>query len=105
MIQPGAPYRPSNGTEGEIFFESWCTKCARDAHMNSGKDYDECEESEICPIIADAFRGQVKEWVWKGEPWADGSYPMCTAFVPVGQPIPGPTAEELEAAGQTRLIA
>lgn len=27
-MTPGAPYRPSNGTEGEVFYERWCAGCA-----------------------------------------------------------------------------
>ena len=27
----GKPYRPSNGTEGEIFEATWCDHCQRDA--------------------------------------------------------------------------
>lgn len=82
------PYRPSNGTEGICFYESWCFKCERDAHMNSGKDYDACEPHEICSIIGDTLAYKIsdpeypKEWIY-GE---DGC-PMCTAFVPVGTKI------------------
>jgi hypothetical protein len=57
------PYRPSNGTEGEVFMDHFCRHCERDAactddHLELG-----------CPIIADAFCFDIddpnypKEWV------------------------------------------
>ena len=92
------PYTPSNGTEGEIFFENWCRHCARDAAMNSGADYDECDDNEICPIIGILFVKQVPEWV------EDDKGPRCTAFIPVGDTVPRVSPKELEAAGQCRLI-
>lgn len=73
-------YIPSNGTEGAAWFQSWCSHCARDVHLNSGKDFDACEPHEVCQIIADSFIGPVKEWVYDGE-----GNPMCAAFVPVEQ--------------------
>lgn len=81
-------YRPSNGTEGECFFEAWCRFCARDKAMSEGKNYDECDDNEVCQIIADTFAYDVddpkypKEWIVK----SDG--PTCTAFIQAGQPIP-----------------
>jgi hypothetical protein len=44
------PYRPSNGTEGQIFMEAWCDLCKRDQeHQESGG------VAEGCPIIANTF--------------------------------------------------
>lgn len=77
-------YLPSNGTEGIIFMDGWCRKCARDKAMREGADFDECDDNELCPIIAAAFRGPVAEWV------ADENGPKCTAFVPAGDPVPPP---------------
>lgn len=74
-------YRPSSGTEGISFYARWCDRCARDAHMNSGKDWDACEPHEICKIIGDTLAYDVtdpkypKAWVYK-----DG-VPTCTEFV------------------------
>jgi hypothetical protein len=78
-------YRPSNGSEGECFFESWCRQCARDRSMREGEPIEECDDDELCDIIARSYRGDVDEWVYG----PDGE-PMCTAFVPAGQPIPPP---------------
>ena len=48
-------YRPSNGTEGDIFFDNWCRHCARDKAMREGADFDECDDNELCDIIARTF--------------------------------------------------
>lgn len=46
--------------------------------MREGADFDECDDNELCGIIAAAFRGPVKEWI------EDDSGPRCTAFVQAG---------------------
>jgi hypothetical protein len=52
--------------------------------MNGSKDFDDCDKSELCDIIADSLvydendPRYPKEWVI-GE-----SGPMCSAFVAVG---------------------
>lgn len=63
----GTPYRPSNGTEGSIFYCQWCSRCKKDKDMN-------------CSILADTMffdvgeAGYPVEWIWqKGKP-------VCTAF-------------------------
>lgn len=78
-------YRPSNSTEGECFFESWCRHCQRDRSMREGDPIDECDDNELCDIIARSFRGEVDEWVYGPD-----DEPMCTAFVPAGDPVPPP---------------
>jgi len=75
-------YSPSNGTEGAIFFDAWCTRCARDKAMRDGANFEDCDDNEVCEIIAASFRGPVKEWV------EDEKGPRCTAFVEAGKPIP-----------------
>lgn len=85
---PGEKYLPSNGTEGECFFESWCVRCQKDAEMNGSKPFDDCDDDELCDIIARSFRGEVDEWVYG----PDGA-PTCTAFVPAGSEVPRPRCE------------
>lgn len=71
----GTLYRPSNGSEGEGFFEGHCYHCKRDAAFQ--KDMD---AADGCPIIAATYAYEVthekypKQWVWK-----DGA-PTCTEF-------------------------
>lgn len=80
-------YRPGSGTEGIGFYERWCFKCKRDAHMNSGKDWDQCEPHEICSIIGDTLAYEVddpkypKEWIY-----AQDGRPMCLAFESMDKP-------------------
>lgn len=87
----GQPYQPSSGTEGEFFFEAWCRRCARDRAMREGDELEECDDNEVCGLIAlsMAFKpGDAEypaEWQYdkKGQP-------CCTAFVPAGEAIPKP---------------
>jgi hypothetical protein len=54
------PYRPSNGTEGEIFMSRWCFKCIKE----SG-----------CTILTGALAGKTPKQWRKGQA---GS--RCTSF-------------------------
>lgn len=80
----GKPYRPSNGTEGETFQETWCAGCEADRGFR-----EDHERFDGCPIIANAMALTVddpdypKEWVYR----ADGQ-PMCSAFVEIGSAQP-----------------
>lgn len=69
------PYLPASGTEGADFFDRWCSNCARDKAMREGEPIEECDDNELCEIIAASFRGQVPEWI------EDENGPRCTAFV------------------------
>jgi hypothetical protein len=63
------PYRPSNGTDGEIFMSRMCADCALDCH---GTEY---EDGPFCEILAEAFAGgQPVQWI------EDERGPRCTAF-------------------------
>jgi hypothetical protein len=84
----GQKYRPSNGAEGEIFLDAWCSGCARDLAMSQGMPIEECDDNQKCDILGRSFLSiddpaYPTEWQYG----ADGQ-PRCTAFVPVGQPIP-----------------
>lgn len=87
----GQKYQPSNGTEGECFFEAWCRQCARDRSMREGDIPDECDDNEVCRIIADTMTYSPEDAEYPNE-WQYGKngQPCCTAFVPAGQPIPAP---------------
>ena len=74
-------YLPANGTEGAIFFEEWCTRCSKDKAMREGANIEDCDDNEVCPIIAASFRGPVQEWI------EDDKGPRCTSFVEWPQPI------------------
>lgn len=73
------PYRPSNGTEGEIFYEDWCVNCHREA------------AGRLCKILAATMifdigeRGYPKEWVRDVGEWPGN--PRCTAFEESRAPV------------------
>ena len=67
----GKPYRPSNGTEGVMFQERFCDRCAKD-------DYDhETGGGILCPIIGDTMCFDV----------TDSEYPKAWVINERGQPI------------------
>ena len=63
------PYRPSNGTEGDIFVRQWCEHCNCMAPHDDG-----------CPILNAAMVFKLgdqqypPEWIYRG------TVPTCTAF-------------------------
>lgn len=65
------PYRPSNGTEGDIFMSEWCENCALG-------NFDDPEKS--CDINLRAMAHDIDE---KGYPaewqYSNGGVPICTA--------------------------
>ncbi|CAG9169903.1 hypothetical protein [Cupriavidus pinatubonensis] len=91
LERAGQKYQPSNGTEGECFFDAWCRQCARDRSMREGDNVDDCDDNERCDIIANTMacspedEEYPKEWTYD-----KNGQPCCTAFVPAGQPIPAP---------------
>ena len=64
----GMKWRPSNGTEGDIFMESWCAKCKRDINFD-------CEIIAKTMVFSFDDERYPKEWQY-GE---DGQ-PKCTAY-------------------------
>lgn len=77
-VPAGAPYRPSNGTEGEIFMGQWCANCKRDAARRADP---EAGDGCLIPVYAMALKigdpSYPREWV-RG---SDG-HGRCTAFKP-----------------------
>ncbi len=59
-------YRPSNGTEGEMFMERWCYHCVHE---------------QTCGIILKTLLFDVEDLEYPGE-WQYGTngQPKCTAF-------------------------
>lgn len=81
-------YRPSNGTEGEDFFDSWCRRCARDRAMREGLDVDDCDDNERCDLIARSFAHDIDEPEYPQE-WIvdENGNGRCTAFIPAGEAV------------------
>lgn len=63
------PYRPSNGTEGEIFQCEFCYRCAKDM------------PSRHCKIALRAFAFDIRDPQYPAEWIEDLEGPRCTAFV------------------------
>lgn len=70
-------YRPSNGTEGEMFQERWCHDCTKDRSDN--------DSEKSCEILLKSFCFDIDDPQYPNE-WqygADGQ-PKCTAFERIG---------------------
>lgn len=70
----GEKYRPSNGSEGEIFMMNYCHVCKRDAEFREGT-------GDSCPIAADVHCYSKDDPKYPAE-WQYGhdGQPTCTAF-------------------------
>lgn len=75
-MEAGKPYRPSNGTEGECFFNHYCDHCIHD----NGDD-------KLCDIIAASMAFDIddpeypKEWIYEQEnERLNGIHPVCTKY-------------------------
>jgi hypothetical protein len=77
----GQKFRPSNGTEGEIFREYFCNRCEHD-------------RNEDCDILLRTmcFNTEAPEYPIEWQFGTDGQ-PTCTAFLPEGEPRPTPRCE------------
>lgn len=68
----GAPYRPSNGIEGDMFMERFCHRCQLGTDETGG-----------CPIIDTAFWRDIGEPEYPKELTHDSEgCPTCTSFAP-----------------------
>ena len=65
----GQPYRPSNGTEGDMFEVLFCNKCKHDTKDQA------CEILMRTMIFGVGDPEYPKEWVYDSE-----GCPKCTAF-------------------------
>lgn len=75
------PYRPSNGTEGEMFMERFCYRCKRDAEFQKTG-----HGEEGCTIVLKTLFLDVDEIGYPPEWISDDAVglinPRCTAFEP-----------------------
>jgi hypothetical protein len=94
---PRRKYRPSNGTEGDMFMARWCFKCERERRVLDGID----DPSEGCEILARTLAVPEDdpdfpaEWTYQP---GTGDLPLysarCSAWVPAGEDIPAPLDPE-----------
>lgn len=93
----GEKYRPSNGTEGDLFFAAWCGKCQRDKAMREGCAIEECDDSERCDLIAATMIFDVDEPGYPTEWQYDKTgQPSCTAYIPAGDILPPTRCEHTQ---------
>lgn len=76
------PYRPSNGTEGDLFMAEWCQQCALADYDGTG-----------CTIQLRALAHDIYDPEYPAE-WnfTIGGYPQCSAFA--GDPPPEPRCDK-----------
>jgi len=63
------PYRPSNSSEGDIFYNAWCMNCRHEDH-----DRHPCEIFSATLVLDAGHPNYPKEWV------EDENGPRCTKF-------------------------
>ena len=85
----GEKWRPSNGTEGDLFIESHCGVCAFGEFIRQGMNFDDAEENERCEIVGKTFLCAVDDEEYPVE-WQYGKdgHPTCIAFHLDGEPMP-----------------
>ena len=75
------PYRPPNGTTGEIFMEAFCYRCKRDEEFQKKRD------GGGCPIIITTMLYDADDKHYPPEWISDDACglvnPRCTAFEPI----------------------
>ena len=73
----GKPYRPSNESEGEIFYGRYCADCKRDAEFQKEPfgDAPGCQIIALTMALDTTDDGYPKEWIY-----GDDGQPTCTAF-------------------------
>lgn len=75
-------YRPSNGTEGEIFIGQWCSNCECESARRADPDADGCD------IITMTMALEIDHPDYPTE-WQEGPQgPHCTAFRATGDDEP-----------------
>lgn len=66
------PYRPSNGTEGDIFQAHWCNHCANEDIINE----------LFCDILGAVFMLNIEDEQYPKQWCYLNGTPTCTAFTP-----------------------
>ena len=76
------PYRPSNGTEGEIFIARWCSTCEHERARRDDPDADGCD------IVAWTMALPITHTDYPTQ-WQQGPHgPRCTAYWEDGKAEP-----------------
>jgi hypothetical protein len=86
------PYRPSNGTDGDIFMAAFCDRC-RKRDLFGG-----------CSILARALGLQIDDPRYPPEWVKTEAGPMCTAYSNRAEYACKPRRRHKPSSGQTRLF-
>lgn len=86
---PGVQWIPIDSDDGIEFIERHCIPCGRDRPTSDGVGFDECLDSEICPILSASFRDEAMQW----RRLDDGEL-ICTEYQK-HKPIANPSQGEL----------
>lgn len=77
----GKPYRPSNGSEGDLFQGLWCAGCQRDAAFRNDPD-----NNDGCAIVANTMAYDREDSEYPREwQYSSRGQPICTAFQPIAK--------------------
>lgn len=70
----GKSFRPSNGTEGMIFYESFCYQCR---HQHPSPEHDlQCRDILLLTLLYETNDVEYpKEWIFSDDGW-----PICTKW-------------------------
>ena len=71
-------YRPSNGTEGDMFMAEWCERCSR-------ANFSDPDQACHINLRAMAFGIDAPEYPAEWQ-LSNGGAPLCTAFIENGEP-------------------
>lgn len=72
----GKKFRPSNGTEGEIFMDAFCYRCIHEKWSHTQNDND-----AKCGILSATMIYDYKDEKYPSEwTFAENGYPVCTAW-------------------------
>lgn len=74
----GKPFRPANGTEGEMFMEAFCYQCIHERwthRMKEDRDEDKCDTMSRSILYDLEDKEYPNEWVFNSEGW-----PVCTRW-------------------------
>ncbi len=77
-VPDGKPFRPSNGTEGDIFCDNYCFQCI---HERWAHFMDEDNEEDKCEIYSRMMLFDIKDPEYPAELIYMNKKPTCTNYV------------------------
>lgn len=79
-VRAGQKYRPSNGSEGDVFYGNWCVDCACEAAHRADPAL-----GDGCLILAASYAFDIDEECYPAEwQYSPAGQPCCTAHTTEG---------------------